>query len=98
MIKHDDMDTPLNDLRALFEMINQKAGSDKFICAMRQYIVNPLAWFETEKIAKSAAKKAVSEVGEQPNNTASTPCCVCGVAVAELCGKCHTEIVSSVVN
>ena len=31
-------------------------------------------------------------------NKQSTPCCVCGVGVAELCGECHTEIVSSVVN
>jgi hypothetical protein len=53
MIKHSDFDTPLCDLRKLFEMINQKADSDKFICAMRQYIVNPLAWFETENIAKA---------------------------------------------
>jgi hypothetical protein len=43
-------------------MIEYKADSDMYICAMRQLIVNPLAYFETENIARAAKEERGPEL------------------------------------
>ena len=49
--------------------------------------------FDTKMCAKILEEKIL-----QTTKNKSMQCCVCGKNVAELCGSCHTEIVSSVVN
>ena len=63
MNKHSDISIPMNNLKELFFMIEYKSG-DKYIQSMKQYIVNPMAWFLTENICSMEIKSLTAELSK----------------------------------
>ena len=61
--KHSDIQTVKDNLKELFSMIEYKS-SDKYIQSMKQYIVNPMAWFITEDMVKQSQQQELERLRE----------------------------------
>jgi len=66
MGKHSDIQTVKDNLNELFSMIEYKKG-DKYIQSMKQYLVNPMAWFITEDMVKQSLQAELAKANEKVN-------------------------------
>ena len=63
MKDHKDLDGVIRDLTELLSMIERKSN-DMYITALKQYVVNPLAWLHAEKIARTADTKEQTDTAQ----------------------------------
>ena len=85
-MKRNDIKTAISDLAELFKMIEYKANTDEYICSMKQYIVNPLAYLHAKEI-QQIVKQSEPE---------SNPCKQCsGTGIVEVLslGKACRQVV-----